>query len=306
MLTKQQRIDRHAGLGGSDAAAVLGLSPWTSPLDLYLDKRGELDEEPEQPTNWQRWGHLLEDLIADEASAQLGIKTARRNQTIVHKAHPWMRANIDRRVLNERAIMECKSTGWKDGSAWGEPGSDEVPVYYATQAHHYLEVTGLERCYMPVLFLLNRSIEVYVIERDKSIAERLIAAEAKFWTDHVLAGVPPEPRTIAEVRKIWRGSGELEVIASDEVDDWHAELEEARATIKATEKRRDELVFEIAKFMQDAAILMPAGGDKPLATHKPSVSTVLDQKRLKDEYPDVYDACTTERKTRRFLSKKRS
>lgn len=304
MLSEQQRIDRHAGLGGSDAAAALGLSPWTSPLELYLQKRGELQPEGD-PTSWQRWGHLLEDLIADEAAGQLGIKVARRNQTQVHKAHPFMRANIDRRVLNERAMMECKSSGFRDDN-WGEPGTDEIPVYYATQVHHYLEVLDLERCYVPVLFLLNRTIDVYVVERNRDIGERLVQAEAKFWTEHVLAGVPPEPRSIAEVRQIWRGDAELECYATDDVDDMHQELEDIRARQKADKTRREELEFEIAKFMGEASLLMPFQGDKPLVTHKPSVSNVLDQKQLREEFPDVYSACLTERQTRRFLSKKRS
>ena len=113
MLTKQQRIDRHAGLGGSDAAAVLGLSPWTSPLDLYLDKRGELDEEPEQPTNWQRWGHLLEDLIADEASAQ-------EKQGTVHGCK-------DTEVTAAELIRERLPTSSADGT------------YFATQASAQLD-----------------------------------------------------------------------------------------------------------------------------------------------------------------------
>lgn len=303
MLTEQQRIDRHSGLGGSDAASALGLSPWTSPLELYLQKRGELEEEGET-TSWQRWGHLLEDLIAEEAAEQLGVKVARRNATLAHKAHSFMRANIDRRVLKERALMECKSSGFRDES-WGEPGTDEIPVYYATQVHHYLEVTDLERCYVPVLFLLNRTIDVYIVERDRELGARLIAAEAKFWNEHVIAGVPPEPRSIAEVRQLWGGRSELEVIATDEVDDWHQELEEVKASIKVGEERKDKLVFEIGKFMQEASILMPAAGDKPLATHKPSVSRGIDQTKLKTDYPDVYSDCLTERKTRRFLSKKR-
>jgi putative phage-type endonuclease len=193
MLTKEQLEERRSGIGGSDAAVVLGLNPFKDVYGLYLDKRGEApDEDPEFLKESRYWGSVLEEPVAQRYAEETGYKIQKSNQLIRSKDHPFMIANIDRKVVGEdvRIGFEAKTAARSDG--WGESGSSSVPAYIFLQCQHYLAVTGYDVWDLAVL-IGGRDYRQYRITPIDHIIESLIDAEQEFW-DRVENGVAPEPQ----------------------------------------------------------------------------------------------------------------
>jgi putative phage-type endonuclease len=193
MLTKEQLEERRSGIGGSDAAVVLGLNPFKDVYGLYLDKRGEApDEDPEFLKESRYWGSVLEEPVAQRYAEETGYKIQRSNQLIRSKDHPFMIANIDRKVVGEdvRIGFEAKTAARSEG--WGETGSSTVPAYIFLQCQHYLAVTGYDVWDLAVL-IGGRDYRQYRITPIDHIIESLIDAEQEFW-DRVENGVAPEPQ----------------------------------------------------------------------------------------------------------------
>lgn len=192
MLTKAQLEERRSGIGGSDAAVVLGLNPFKDVYELYLDKRGEAPEEDENFLKESRyWGSVLEEPVAQRYAEETGFKIQRANQLIRSKDNEFMIANIDRKVVGEdrRIGLEVKTAARADG--WGESGSSEIPQYIMCQIQHYLAVTNYD-CWDLAVLIGNRDFRMYRINPIDGIINQLIDAEEEFW-DRVQTGVAPAP-----------------------------------------------------------------------------------------------------------------
>ncbi|MFB9687238.1 YqaJ viral recombinase family protein [Amycolatopsis plumensis] len=164
---------RTSVLGGSEVAAVLGLSPWESRFSLWHKKKGNVD--PEGDNAVMRWGRWLEDPIARAFAEQHPEYRMRRSGTWASRARRWQVATPDRLLssLTERALLEVKTSHNTD--EWGEPGTDEVPIYYRTQALWQLDTLGLSRAHIAVL-ISGSDYREYVV--DWNIAEVSVLREA--------------------------------------------------------------------------------------------------------------------------------
>nr|WP_325239568.1 YqaJ viral recombinase family protein [uncultured Oscillibacter sp.] len=187
---------RRMGIGGSDAAAVLGISPFRTAMDLYYDKRN-LPIPNDDDGNWvaMEVGTLLEDLVARIFAQKTGLKVYQRKSMFQHPYHPWMLADLDYLVEmpdGSTAILECKTTNYNARNKWEYDGKPIVPVYYESQGRHYMAVMNLNRVYFCCLFGNNED-EVIIrhIDRDMAYESELIALEEDFWTNNVQAQVPP-------------------------------------------------------------------------------------------------------------------
>lgn len=299
-LSEKQLADRKLGIGGSDVAAILGISPWKSPLDVYLEKVGEA--KPSASNERMYWGQRLEGLVADEYSRRTGNKVRRRNSTIVHSNYPWMRANIDRLVVNLDRLLECKTTGERNADQWGEPGTDQIPDLYMAQVQHYIVVTNREAVDVAVL-IGGQEFRQYTVEGDREIADMLLEEENRFWHEHVLAGVPPAPRSVEEAAKLWPKHTDRSVIADTHVADAWQQLKETQEEKKRLESEEKELKLQIQQHMGDAAVLLDRDGRKQLATWKYQQQKRLDTKALKTEHPDLAEQYEAVNEFRRFLLK---
>lgn len=193
-LTKAQLEERRTGVGGSDAATILGINPFTTAYELYLDKRGELvnPDADGYLAESRYWGSVLEQPVCDRYAEETGFKIQKANLLIRSKEHPFMIANIDRKVVGEdrRIGFEAKTAARGDG--WGPSGGSEIPPYIMCQVQHYLAVTGYD-CWDLGVLIGNRDYRSYRINPIESIIEQLVEAEQEFW-DRVENGVPPEPQ----------------------------------------------------------------------------------------------------------------
>lgn len=187
MSREQWLNERRKGIGGSDAAAIMGANPYSSPLLVYLDKLGLAPEK--KITEAMRQGTDLEDYVARRFAESTGKKVRNCNKIYVSEAVPWMIANIDRSITGEEAGLECKTTSPYNKHDFS---GGEVPVTYQWQCQHYMAVTGYARWYLAVL-VLGTGFYVYQIDRDETLIKALVERETAFWNENVLKRIPPLP-----------------------------------------------------------------------------------------------------------------
>jgi putative phage-type endonuclease len=300
-------VTRRSGIGGSDAGAILGLSPWKTPLDVWLEKTGQADSMEDTAATY--WGRKLEDLVADEYVARTGRKVERCNDTLRHPERFYMLGHVDRLIwdgdrrprvrgeIRTRRILECKTAGAFMAPEWGEAGTDQIPEAYLCQVQHYLAVTGCEVADVAVL-IGGRDFRLYEIPRDNELIRLLEDAEAQFWA-LVMENVPPAPRSLADIAKRWPRDSGGQVMASQEVEQMVFELRAMKDHAKDLDARIEACEGEIKKALMDAAELITPDGRK-LATWKTQTSKRVELSRLKTERPEIAAEFTTESTTRVF------
>ena len=184
---------RKQGIGSSDAAAAVGLNPYKSQLELWLEKTGRDENlpkvDPHDEESPMYWGNILEPIVAAHYTKRTGNRVRRINAVLQHPdpALPWMLANIDREVTGapDVQILECKTAGINGARLW----QDGVPEYVQLQVHHQLAVTGKQAADVAVL-LGGQHLDIHRIERDDRLIARLIELERQFW-QYVETDTPP-------------------------------------------------------------------------------------------------------------------
>ena len=178
---------RRKTIGGSDAAAIVGLSRYSTPYTIFMDKTGRLPDKPD--TEAMRLGRDLEDYVAKRWQEATGKKVRRLQAMLYNPMYPFAHADVDRMVIGEDAGLECKTTSTLDVKQFN---GVEFPEKYYAQCVHYLAVTGLKRWYLAVL-VFGRGFFVFTLERDQLEIDALMTAEAEFWTENVAKDNPPPP-----------------------------------------------------------------------------------------------------------------
>lgn len=287
---------RRRGIGGSDAATVVGLNPWSSRLALYADKLGLMPEREDNEA--MRQGRDFEDYVAKRWEEATGKKVQRVNFILMNEEYPWAFANIDRRVVGEKAILECKTTSVYNKSDF-ERG--EVPPTYYVQCQHYLAVTGYERAYLAVL-VLNRGFYHYTIERDELGIISLMNAEEDFWRDHVQAQVPPAPDGSDSAMEVLDNKYFVDDVAlMPDADDLFERLEQVSEVIRDYDKQKEALKQQIIARMGNKARAQAQGWT---ATYLTQERTSIDRKKLLELYPQAYGDCVSTSTYRTFRTKK--
>ncbi|MEK5415100.1 YqaJ viral recombinase family nuclease [Paenibacillus sp. FSL L8-0708] len=185
-MTHDEWLDwRRKGIGGSDVAAICGLSRYKSPMAVYLDKLGEIPPLDDNPK--MKAGRILEPVVADWFSEETGMKATKQNAIFQHPEEPHMLANIDRWLPKQNAGLECKNTAEYCRSDWE---GATAPTEYILQANHYMAVTGADRWFIAVL-IGGWDFQWRVVERDEELIKNLITIEREFWHSNVLAQQPP-------------------------------------------------------------------------------------------------------------------
>lgn len=261
--TKEWHDLRRKGVGGSDAAAILGLDPYKSPLELYFEKRGELP--PKKDGKHTRRGELLEPVIADLFAEEKNLKLRRVRFSKEHATHSWMRGNVDRMILSidDRGpgVLEIKAPTVYQAPTWKDGPPDTAFI----QAQHYLEVFGWKWGYI-VAWLGATDLVMYEIARNDALIQAIIEAERVFWEDHVLKGVPPEGRISSDaLARMYPQSNGKEVVLHDEVALWLRQHIEASEVIKTAESLKDEAADHIKALMgegETALYLHPELGQR--------------------------------------------
>lgn len=320
--------ERRKGIGGSDVGAVLGLNQWRSPLDVFNDKTGR---EKKDVSNKEavHFGTILEDTVAKEFAERTGMKIQRVTQSLSKGENGWMRANIDRAIINpeiakrvsvnseekyqESGLMlstdvglECKTANAFTAKNWGASqeaeivagevvSEHEIPITYELQCQWYMSVTGACVWYLAVL-IGGQDFRMYEIKRNDALINTIVQRCKDFWFNHVVADVPPAPVTSEDMAKVYPTSNgdmaeadEAAVVAIGELRNIDAQIKELK---KSREEHEEVLKRSIAQ--RDGLTI----GGKKAATWKSSVRHTVDTKTLKSEYPDIYEDCLKESTSR--------
>ena len=203
-MSKEQWLEaRKCGIGGSDAASVLGLNPYKSSVSVYIEKVDYIhgvsmsdkningckkDSSNEEVNYRMELGNKLEDFVANEFSLKTGLKVRNVNGILKNDKYPFAIANIDRAVVGEKAFLECKVTNSYSKKVW-QMG---VPIHYQIQVNHYMAVTGATHCYVAAL-IGNEELIIHRIDRDEEIIDEIMKLEAMFWDKCILGGEIPAP-----------------------------------------------------------------------------------------------------------------
>jgi len=297
---------RQGGIGSSDAAAAVGLNPYKSQLELWLEKTGRQDllpqDEPNDESSPMYWGNVLEPIVAAHYSKRTGNRVRRINAVLQHPTHPWMLANIDREVTGapDVQILECKTAGINGARLW----KDGVPEYVQLQVMHQLAVTGKQAADVAVL-LGGQELQVHRIERDDVLIAQLVELEARFWRLVETDTAPPAdgsdsadlalrclyPRDVGSVLDL---SGDLEMSGV------FSDLLAVRQTLDTQLKLESQLKQRIQQRMGEASTVVFETGE--ITWKRSKDGTALDTKALALAHPElIQQFSTTKAGSRRFL-----
>lgn len=298
-LSREEWLElRRKGIGGSDVAVALGLSPWKSPLALWLEKTGQLT--PAELGEAAYWGTVLEEPITQEFSKRTGLKVRKKNAIIQHSEHPFMLANLDREIIDKEkgnGLLEVKTTGAHRGDDWSD---EKVPDAYMLQIQHYLAVTGYQYAYAAVLIGGQRYLHTY-IPRDEEVISQIIRLEKDFWR-LVETGQQPDldgSESCTEALSILypRAKEESTLDLPEEAGMIINMFDYHRQKQKQHEEMKDSYVNQLKALLGENEI--GVHGEHKVSW-KNVTSKRLDTKRLQEEQLAVYAAYLKESTSRRF------
>lgn len=285
---------RQSGIGGSDAGTILGVNKWKSKTQLFFEKvNPELKQQVDNEFIY--WGNVLEDVVAKEFETRTGKKVRKNNKMLRHPEHEFMLANLDRVIVGEKALLECKTTSQYNIDQWKD---DEIPASYLCQIQHYMAVTGYEKAYIAVLCGGNQFIWKEV-PRDNELIEIIINAEKDFWYNNVLAGVIPEidgsDATKDFLNHMYKDIDETEVQLSDDVETLLTALEQVKQEEKELKELKTQYENKIKHILGNNLAGKTSGYQ---VTWKPQVRKTLDTKKIREIYGEQLDPYYKETETR--------
>ena len=327
MLTPEQLLLRKTGIGGSDAAAIVGLGKYSTPLSVYLDKTTDVVKET---TEIMTRGNVLEPFVQSLFERKTGWKVQNNLQTQRNPDHPFMLANLDGLLPSERAIAEFKTAFYTKGTKeeWGDEGTDEIPKHYLIQVAHYASVMNADTVHIGVLFgdekLFNSyrkihtlsartnsslssedlddlrcDFKVYVYKRHGDLTRKLINKERSFWFDHVLKNNPPAPQdgNVDDFLKAYPRANDRVVCVSE------ADMAKIQRLIHIKQKIKE---WQTLEETEKAGVLKMFGGSSflmdenqnPLATWKNKITTRFDKASFAKAHPGLCDTFSQTSTTR--------
>lgn len=269
MLTEKQKKERRLGIGGSDVSVIMGLSSYKTRLQLYLEKRGEIEDDLKM-NEQQRWGHLLEPVIREEFCRRNNLEVEAAD-SLTHPFLTFLKGNLDGFIPSENAVLEVKCSNPWMAEEWGSSESDNIPLPYILQVAHYCALKNADKAYIAVL-IGGCDYRQYMYARDFELEDKIITACKDFW-GLVQSGTPPEPVNPHDILLMFpqHQPGE-EVEVNEEIQ---SRLEELRL-VKEERRKLDEeekaAKFYITRHMGTAEKLTGTDG-KVLATWKKGAKT---------------------------------
>jgi len=280
--------ERSKVIGGSEIAAVMGLSRWKTPLALWAEKTGEIPQEDISDREYVQLGTELEDFVAKKFERITGKKVRRDTRTFTYSSeYPYMVAHIDRRIQGTDELLECKTcSAWKEKEWEGE----EIPVEYILQVMWYLGILGMKKGYIAVL-IGGQKFVWKELEFDKELFDRMVI-NAKNFMQAVQGKQPPiamagDKETLGKLYKGTEGGQlELEEAAMKSIDQDLEERDALKRTIESAEQRIEEIENRIKQEMGENDLAMT---EKYKITWKSQISRRLDTEKVKaagiyDEY----------------------
>ena len=326
-LTEQEWLAyRRQGIGGSDVAAILGISPFRTARDLYDDKLN-IASAVDDTGNWValEMGHLLEPLVAKIFAKKTGLEVFQIKKMFQHPQYPFMLADVDYfvRLPNGKiALLEIKTTNYNAKDHWWKDGEECVPIYYETQGRHYMAVMDIDEIFYCCLYGNNED-EVIIrhLYRDREHEQEMIYLEREFWHDHILTRIPPpyteDGSLILESLRRRLGAADKTIPAIQLDNDLSAtmlrylRLQEQKQQVETQAKTLDTEMQRlkgqmVAKLDGSCMAMGEYGGTQYTISYNPVSRTGITKdnlQKLKLLHPDIYDEYVTVSESRRFSIK---
>ena len=276
---------RQIGIGGSDASAIAGLNPWSTPVKIYMSKKKDIVSD--ESSYRMEIGNKLEDFVAREFAEKTGKKVRTINGILKNDKYPFAMANIDRAIVGEKAFLECKVTNSFAKKEWEEG----VPMHYEIQCLHYMAITGATHCYIAAL-IGNSDFIWHRIERDEDTINNLMSIEKEFWEEYIEKDIIPEPDGSEEYTSYLKNkyketiSDEINLNINDKVMSRYDQINDL---IKELELEKKTIEQQIQSEMKEHEV---AKVGKRKITWKTSTRRTIDSKKLKEDMPDIAEKYT--------------
>ena len=310
LINQDFSVDRTKYIGGSDIGAILGLSKFKTPLEVWMEKTGK--ESKQMDSLPLRFGSFAEEFVAQEYTRSSGYCLVHDESIHIHPQYSYMSAHIDRFVLGEGSarpptrILECKTASPFHQEQWGEQGSDQVPMSYLCQCIWYMAITQIEVTDLAVLFG-NSDFRIYTLMRDLDLEALVLKQASHFWNAYVLPDCAPPTQSEADCQLLFKQSIPAKTTeASSQTQDLVNRLLELNQHLKTVEIQMSEMKQQLMNEMGDSEQLCYQG--QVLVTWKaPKPSYRLDAKSLEQAYPELYEQYKLPiQNSRRFVIKEPS
>ena len=296
---EEWRALRKKYIGGSDAAAIVGMNAFSSPFSVWAEKTGQV---PEFEGNLRtEVGSYLEEFVAKKFEEQTGKAVRRCNLSLVNDAYPFAIANVDRLIVGEDAGLEIKTTSALNMKAFK---GGEYPDNYYVQCVHYLAVTGKAKWYLAVL-IGNAEFRIFEIERDEAEIAALMEAEKEFWNSYVIPRrTPPvdgNAATTDSIRQLFGDPSEVRVDLNG-LDDVFQQRKLLNAQLRQLKEQLDSLDNQIKVIMGNATTGTCGSWS---VSWKLQGTAGLDRDRIRADYPAIdFSKYSTQSRVFRVTEKK--
>ena len=291
---------RRSGIGGSDAAAALGLSPWKSALELWQEKVSG-QSQPHKENEAMIWGRIMEPVITREFVRRTGLTVTPMRSMLQATNWPWMLADLDGLVEDPRrgtGVFEVKTASAFKQDEWAE---DRCPDAYMLQLAHYMEVTGLSYAVICVLIGGNK-LQWITVDRDDELIASLVQLEKRFWQHVLTQSSPPVDGSTACAEMLARrfpsSSNPAPLILPVDADSWIQDYLTSKAEEESAAERKRLAENKLKEVIGNHEKAISPGGYQ--ATWKTVQSSRIDSTRLKKEEPALFEKFATTSTTRRF------
>lgn len=286
-MTREEWLQlRRKGIGGSDASVIMGKNPYRSILQLWEEKTGKLPVT-DDGNEYTYWGNVMEPIIRKEFMNRTGLKVRQKHAMIIHKDYPYLFADVDGIVTDERGekcIFEAKTASQYKAEQW----EDGVPEEYILQVQHYLEVCGMDKAYIAALIGGNKFV-FHTIYRDDELIRNLISREKEFWEGCVLTGTEPvmddSDATRDYLNQKYSDPIEGSIQLQEDMKSVLAEYQDVDCKIKELEKQKTGFANQIKAAMGEYET---GEVDGTVVSWKKISRESLDSKRLRKEQPEVF------------------
>jgi putative phage-type endonuclease len=303
-LTEEEWLKlRRTGIGGSEAGAIMKVSPYDSPLTVWMKKTNRVETEP--PNENMKWGKILEPIIREKIAEymmdNLELETAVFESPFMYrsKLHPFMIGDIDGLLILDSELngIEIKAVDSYQRDKWKE---GEMPDFYYAQVQHYLSVTGLPVWW--VFVLIGKALEHCYVPRNEDFIQEMIGAEKAFW-NMVINDIPPAPSGIeSESTVLLKAFSEEEddQISLPELEPDMEEYLNIKGKIKELERKKESLANEFR---------LHAGEKKRIIAGEHSATWSRFKRHnfltepFKKAHPDLYEQYSEEKPSQRLSVK---
>lgn len=272
--------ERKKGIGGSDISVIMGVNKWRSKLDLYLDKTSDTTNEIDSEIVY--WGNVLEPVVANEFMKRTGKAVVESHEIHRHKDYDFFCATVDRLLIDEDAILECKTTSVFNDRLWQD---EQIPDSYILQCQWYMYVLDKPKAYIACL-IGGQKFVYKELFRNNDLIEIMKHAALGFWKNNVLKNIPPDidECSSSAINQLYPHANGEEIDVS-EIENYICTVEEIKKSMVLLKNQETEFNNKIRMFMKENEY---GYCDKYRISLKEQSRTTIDSKALKRDYPDIY------------------